>query len=318
MSILVYAENWNGRFKKWTFELLSYANHMAAQTNEEVIALVVGEVNTAELEQLAAYGASQVAVVKAAAALSDASYAAILAAAADEYSANFILLAHSLHGAAIAPRTAVKAHAAFACGINQLPESLNPFALSKRSFSGKTMAKIELPAGRKIISLVNNSIEVNPLNRPFVSKEFAPSVPVSSVQILDTQVQSGKVLLSEADIVVSGGRGMKSSDNWAPLEELAGLLGAATACSRPVSDEGWRPHHEHVGQTGKIIGPRLYFALGISGAIQHLAGVNSSKVIVAVNKDPEAPIFQAADYGIVGDVHKVIPQFIEAVKRIKS
>lgn len=318
MSILVYAENWNGRFKKWTFEVLSYANHIAAQTNAQVHALVIGTCDDSELQELARYGAASVLKVNAPAALSDAGYAGIIAAAAEECSANLILMANSLHGNAVAPRAAVRTKAAFASGISNLPESYSPFILAKRSFSGKTIATIELPSGRKLITLVNNSVEVKEYNLPLNTREFNPSVPLQQVQVIDTQVQSGKVLLSEADIVVSGGRGMKGPENWAPLEELAGLLGAATACSRPVSDEGWRPHHEHVGQTGKIIGPTLYFALGISGAIQHLAGVNSSKVIVAVNKDPEAPIFQAADYGIVGDVQKVIPQFIEAVKRIKS
>jgi len=319
MSILVFAENREGKFRKWSFELLAYATKLAEKSGSEVIALSLGNPAQEEMEKLALYGASKIIHVHAEQEnLIDASIVQILASVVDSTHPEVILMADSNLGKAVAPRIAARYQAAFASGVYDLPQSVEPFIVHKRTFSGKTITSLKLTTALKVLTLANNAVEPLVMNKKaeIVSMEIA--LPPSGLEIKSANLQTGKILLSDAEIVVSGGRGMKSPENWPPLEELAGLLGAATACSRPVSDEGWRPHSEHVGQTGKIIGPTLYIALGISGAIQHLAGVSSSKVIVAVNKDPEAPIFQAADYGIVGDVQKVLPQWIEAVKEIKK
>ena len=197
--------------------------------------------------------------------------------------------------------------------------SVEPFMVHKRVYSGSALANVVIKSSVKILTLMQNSFEIRENKVTPVIENFAPSgVPAAKTEVLEVQKQEGKVLLSEASVVVSGGRGMKSADNWGPLVELAGLLDAATACSRPISDEGWRPHDEHTGQTGKIIAPDLYIAIGISGATQHIAGVSSSKYIVAINTDKTAPIFEAAQYGIVGDASKVLPQLVEAVKQAKG
>ena len=229
-------------------------------------------------------------------------------------------MASGFTGKAIAPRLSARLKAGLVPYVTALPGSYDPFIVRKKTFSGKALADIEVKTAIKIITLIQNAFGLyeTPVSTEIL--DFTPEIPASAftTKVESTERFSGKVLLTEADIVVSAGRGMKGPENWGPVEELAGVLGAATACSRPVSDEGWRPHTEHVGQTGKIIAPDVYFALGISGAIQHVAGVSSSKLIVAVNKDPEAPIFSVADYGIVGDVQKVLPQLIMAVKELKA
>jgi electron transfer flavoprotein alpha subunit len=200
----------------------------------------------------------------------------------------------------------------------KLPVSVDPFTVVKKVFSGKAFATLILKTDVKILTLAQNSFEVVETGGSAAVESFAAEVGEVKTVVKDVQKQTGKILLNDAEIVVSGGRGMKSPDNWGPIEELAALLGAATACSRPVSDEGWRSHEEHTGQTGKIIAPNLYIAAGISGAIQHMAGISSSKCIVAINTDPDAPVFENADYGIVGDAMKVLPAFIEAVKEAKN
>lgn len=322
MSVLVYTENWDGKFKKSSFELASYAASLASQLNLPVAALSLGPVENGELSKLASYGVSRIlnSPDERFNALDNQAIAKAVAAAAETVQASIIVLAHNNLGKAVAPRLAVKLKAGLVSAVNGLPLSTEPFVVKKMLFTGKAFGMVEMLSEIKVITLSSNSFGM-------IENQMSPSPETFDAGMLDadfcTQVQqtskvTGKVLLSDADIVVSGGRGMKAAENWAPLEELAALLGAGTACSRPVSDEGWRPHSEHVGQTGKIVAPNLYFAFGISGAIQHLGGVSSSKVIVAVNKDPDAPIFEAADYGIVGDVFKVLPQFIEAVKEIKS
>jgi electron transfer flavoprotein alpha subunit len=322
MSVLVYTENWDGKFKKISFELVSYATSIANQLNLSVAALSLGPVDSGELSKLASYGVSRILnnPDERFNTLDNQAIAKAVAAAAESVQASIIVLAHNNLGKAVAPRLAVKLKAGLVSAVNGLPISTEPFVVKKMLFTGKAFGMVEMLSKIKVITLSSNSFGL-------VENLVTPSPEAFDAGILDadfcTQVQqtskvTGKVLLSDADIVISGGRGMKAAENWSSLEELASLLGAGTACSRPVSDEGWRPHSEHVGQTGKIIAPNLYFAFGISGAIQHLGGVSSSKVIVAVNKDPDAPIFEAADYGIVGDVFKVLPQFIEAVKEIKS
>jgi len=237
----------------------------------------------------------------------------------EKTSANVIILSNNNTGKAIAPRLSVKLKAGVGTSVNKLPLSIDPFVVCKRAFSGNAFAHLTIKTAIRIITLAQNSFELIERNRAAVIEDTIVNVDGNLIKtvVRDIQKTSGKILLSDASIVVSGGRGMKSPDNWGPLVDLAGLLGAATACSRPVSDEGWRGHEEHTGQTGKIISPNLYIAIGISGATQHLAGVSSSKYIVAINTDKDAPIFDVAQYGIVGDAMKVLPRMVEALKEMK-
>lgn len=322
MSILVYTENWEGKFKKLSFELISYANEMAKQLSTEVVALSLGNVEDAELRTLSNYGASKIVSVKndLLVNLANQPYAKVIAEVAQKENADVIVFAHNNSGKAIAPRVSVKLKAGLVSGVSEAPSNYNPFTVKKKAFTGKAFADIVIKTDIKIVSLAQNSFGIVEDVKDASIESFDPSLDASEfkTEVKEVKKIRGKVLLNDAEIVVSGGRGMKSPENWGPIEELAELLGAATACSRPVSDEDWRPHEEHVGQTGKIISPNLYFAFGISGAIQHLGGVSSSKVIVAVNTDKDAPIFEAADYGIIGDAQKVLPEMIEAVKVIKA
>ncbi len=318
MSILVYTENWDGKFKKLSFELVSYAAAIAKEMGSSVTALSVGDVADDELNKLANYGASKVLKLEddRFGSLDNKALSKAVAAAANKEGAKVVVFAHDNLGKALAPRVSVKLDAGLVSGVTALPSSFDPFVIKKKVFTGKAFANVQINADIKVITLSQNSFELVETGGSAAIEAFDAAVDDADFNTVvnETNKITGKVLLSDAEIVISGGRGMKSGDNWGGLEELADLLGAGMACSRPVSDEGWRSHTEHVGQTGKIIAPNLYFAFGISGAIQHLGGVSSSKVIVAINKDPEAPIFEAADYGIVGDVFKVIPQLIEGVK----
>ena len=318
MSILVYTENWDGKFKKLSFELVSYATAIANELGTTVTALSIGNVADDELNKLGNYGASKILNVSddRFAALDNGAVATAVAEAAKNEDAKVVVFAHNNLGKAVAPRVSVKLDGGLVSGVTALPVSTNPFVLKKKVFTGKAFATVQVNADVTVLTLSQNSYQLVETGATASIEAFSPQVADFATTVKETKKITGKVLLSDAEIVISGGRGMKSGDNWVQLEELADLLGAGLACSRPVSDEGWRSHDEHVGQTGKIIAPNLYFALGISGAIQHLGGVSSSKVIVAVNKDPEAPIFEAADYGIVGDVFKVLPQLIEGVKEM--
>lgn len=321
MAVLIYTENWDGQFKKLTFELASYGVSLAEQLQVPAIALSVGNVPDDSLIELGKYGVQKVLKVEddQFKTLDNRSYTKLIAEVADSVGASTILMAHNNVGKGLAPRVAVRLQAGLGSGVTGLPKQTSPFVVSKKVFSGKAFADLEIKADKRVLTLAQNAFEL--IENP-VDPSIEIFTPVDGYETLtkvkDVQKQSGKIILTDADIVVSGGRGMKSGDNWGPIEELAGILGAATACSRPVSDEGWRPHEEHTGQTGKIIAPNLYFAFGISGAIQHLAGVSSSKCLVAVNTDPDAPIFEAADYGIVGDAQQVLPELIKAVKEIKG
>jgi electron transfer flavoprotein alpha subunit len=231
-----------------------------------------------------------------------------------------VVLSNNITGKALAPRLSVRMKAGLGAGVSGLPISTEPFVVYKKVYSGNAFADIRILSEKKILTLSQNSFELveKQGNPGIINISVTPEAGTIKTVVKEVQKQTGKILLTDAEVVVSGGRGMKSPDNWGPLLELAELLGAATACSRPVSDEGWRPHEEHTGQTGKIIAPNLYFAIGISGATQHLAGVSSSKFIVAINSDKDAPIFEAAQYGIVGDAAKVLPKLVEAVKEIKG
>lgn len=322
MSVLVYTENWDGKFKKLSYEIVSFASAIAREIDVPVTALSIGHVSDEELKTLGKYGANKVLNVQddRFESLDNKALADAVTKAAETEDAKVVIFAHNGEGKAIAPRVSVKLNAGMVSGVIGLPVSVAPFVVRKKVFTGKAFANIHIKPDVRVITFAQNSYAVveNPVET--IIEAFDPQITDGefNTKVLDTHKITGKVLLTDAEIVVSGGRGMKGPENWGGLEELGNLLGAGMACSRPVSDEGWRPHEEHVGQTGKIIAPNVYFAFGISGAIQHLGGVSSSKIIVAINKDPEAPIFEAADYGIVGDAFKVIPQLIDAVKEMKA
>ena len=322
MSVLVYIENWDGKFKKLSFELISYAQGLAKQMNTSVVALSIGNVAEEELKKAGNYGALKVISVNdpKLIPLVNQAYASVISQVAVKEEASVLVFANNMTGKAVAPRVSARLKAGIVSGAVALPLSTEPFVIQKKIYTGKAYASVAIKSHVKIITLAQNSFGVAENHTDITIENFTPQLTDKdfATSVIETNKQTGKILLTDAEIVVSGGRGMKGPDFWAPIEELAVLLGGATACSRPVSDEGWRPHHEHVGQTGKIIAPNLYFALGISGAIQHLGGVSSSKIIVAVNKDKDAPIFEAANYGVVGDVVNVLPALINLIKELKA
>jgi len=323
MSVLVYVENAEGKFKKSTFEVVSYAKAVADLLNTDLTAISIGSVSKDELSALGKYGASKVLNVS-----SDKlktfvvqGYASVITEAAKKEDSDVLILANSFSGKGLAPRIAVKLQAGLADSAVELPQiENNSFLIKKTAFSGKAFALVELNSKIKVIALNPNSYQLTENSAEAKIEDFQPEIKDSDLKITVTDVvrATDKIALPDAELVVSAGRGLKGPENWAIIEELAEVLGAATACSKPVSDAGWRPHEEHVGQTGIAVSPNLYIAIGISGAIQHLAGVSSSKTIVVINKDPEAPFFKVADYGIVGDAFEVVPKLTEAIKAYKS
>ena len=324
MSVLVVVECADGEVKKSSLEVASYGAEVAAMLGTTATAIAVGEANATNLAKLGEQGITKV--------LHDAeprlkdfvnnAYTKLIATAAEQEQATIIVLANSNIGAAVGSRLSVRLKASLATNVVELPRTEGgQFVVKRGAFSGKAFSDVSLSGDRKIIAVKKNSTEAkHEAGKTAEVTSFAAQLTDADFADAPTQVimqdQAGGVLLPEADLVVSGGRGMKGPENWGLIEELAKALGAATACSKPVSDVDWRPHHEHVGQTGITVSPNLYIACGISGAIQHLAGVNSSKVIVVINKDPEAPFFKAADYGIVGDVFDVLPKLTAAVKAL--
>jgi electron transfer flavoprotein alpha subunit len=322
MAVLVFTENWDGKFKKISFELVSYAHQLAGMMGTHAVVLSIGNVPEDELSKLKHYGANKIIKVEDSRinGLVNKAYASIIAQVAEKESAGVVVFSHSFTGKALAPRVAVRLKAGLASGVNALPDAVQPFVIKKGVFTGKAIGHITIKSPVKVLTLFPNSIETVTADEAASIESFTPQLSDADFtsKVVDVKKVTDKILLTDAEVVVSGGRGMKGADKWAPLEELAGLLGAATACSRPVSDEGWRSHHEHVGQTGKIIGPNVYIALGISGAIQHLGGVSASKHIIAINTDKDAPIFETAEYGMIADVHQVLPRLVEAVKEAKK
>jgi len=323
MPVLVYAENADGKFKKSTFEVVSYAHAIAAQNNTSLIAISIGNVNAGDLALLGKYGAEKILNVpnEKLKNFINQAYASVIAEAAKKHSADIIVLSNSFSGRGLAPRIGAKLEAGVVDGAVSLPDQGNgKFTVKKTAFSGKAFAIVELTSAVKVISLTPNAYKVVETNAGGTVEDFTPDIVSSDLATVIKEIvrSTDKVSLPDADIVVSGGRGLKGPENWGMVEELADLLGAALACSKPVSDAGWRPHSEHVGQTGIAVSPNLYIAIGISGAIQHLAGVSSSKVIVVINKDAEAPFFKVADYGIVGDAFEVVPKLISAIKEYKA
>jgi electron transfer flavoprotein alpha subunit len=314
MAILVFVESTEGKIKKTSIEAVAYAQAMGGP----VTAIALGSVDKAEVESLGKYGASKVLHV-ADAKLDQAipqAYAGVIAKAMQDESADILVLANSSLGQPVAARIAARLGASLATNVVAVPDTSSGFVVKKSIYTGKAFCFQELTNQKKVIAIRKNAVDVAEVGgtAQIVDYQGGYSDSDFNVKIVSSEKASGHVLLPEANIVVSGGRGMKGPENWHILEELAAALNAATGCSKPVSDMGWRPHHEHVGQTGVKVAPQLYIAVGISGAIQHLAGVNSSKCIVVINKDPEAPFFKAADYGIVGDAFEIIPKLTEAIK----
>ncbi len=318
MAILVFAESNENQFKKSTLEAVSFAREVAANAGGPVIAVSIGNVQNPEI--LGNYGADEVVTVTGASDFSANVYATVLANICKEKNAKIVVISNTYSGKSIAGRVAANLGAGIVTNIVDYPDTNGGFKVKRSVFSGKAFAWVNMTSDVKVLAITPNSFETKTHGNSAVVN--AASIDTSSVASATTIAEvnkiTGKIPLTEAEIVVSGGRGMKGPENWGMIEELAGILGGATACSKPVSDMHWRPHSEHVGQTGITIKPNLYIAVGISGAIQHLAGVSSSKVIVAINKDPEAPFFKAADYGILGDAFEVLPKLIEAAKALKA
>ena len=322
MSVLVVIECANGEVKKSSLEAATYGSKVAQQMGTTATAVAIGDISEENLKHLGAQGIKKVLFDNDARLKNfvNLAYVKVIAAAAQKEDSKVIILSNTNIGAAIGSRLAVRLGASLATNVVALPEiSGNTFKVKRGVYSGKAFAEVNLTADKKIIAVKKNTIEVGHEAGEATVENFSASLTDADVAVAPKEViqQTGDILLPEADIVVSGGRGMKGPENWHLIEDLAKALGAATACSKPVADVDWRPHHEHVGQTGITVSPNLYIAIGISGAIQHLAGVNSSKVIVVINKDPEAPFFKAADYGIVGDAFEVVPKLIEAAKQLR-
>ncbi|WP_432712936.1 electron transfer flavoprotein subunit alpha/FixB family protein [Pedobacter sp.] len=323
MSVLVYIEQAEGKFKKSGFEAVSYAKAIADAQGTHLTAISIGNVGEGDLKELGKYGASKVLNVSTDQLKSfvNQAYASVIVDAATKENADIVVLSNSFSGKGLAPRIAVKLKAGLIDGAVTLPQLEDgKFSVKKTAFSGKAFAITEITAANKVIALNPNAFGVKESPVEVAIEDFAPEVKATDFAAIVKEIvrATDKVSLPDAELVVSAGRGLKGPENWGMIEELAELLGAATACSKPVSDADWRPHSEHVGQTGITVSPNLYLAIGISGAIQHLAGISSSKVIVVINKDPEAPFFKVADYGIVGDAFEVVPQLIEALKAHKG
>jgi electron transfer flavoprotein alpha subunit len=319
MSVIVFAETRDQQYKKSTLEAVSYGKEVAQKTGGKVIAVSIG--NAADPESLGNYGADEVITLHGAefTAFSPEVYAAGFAEVCKAHGGKTIVISNTYSGKSMAGRVAVLLQGSLATNVVDYPDTSSGFRVKRGVFSGKAFAFVNMQSDVKVIAITPNSVEIKTYGSNASVSSFQPSgLPVSSTKIENTQTVSGQIPLTEAEIVVSAGRGLKGPENWHMVEELATALGAATACSKPVSDMHWRPHSEHVGQTGITIKPNLYIAIGISGAIQHLAGVSSSKVIVVINKDAEAPFFKAADYGIVGDAFEVLPRLIQAAKASAS
>ncbi|WP_178990137.1 electron transfer flavoprotein subunit alpha/FixB family protein [Winogradskyella schleiferi] len=317
MSILVYTESENGKLKKAALEVVSYAKAIADQMGTSVTAVAV---NADNAETLGNYGASKVLLVKddSLKAFNAKKYAAIIENAAKNEGAKVVVVSSSANSKYLAPLLAVGLDAGYVANVVEAPSSVSPFTVKHSAFTNKAFANTEITTDVKIVGLSNNSFGLVDSGGSASVEGFSPSIPDSGVTVESVDKATDKVSIADAEIVVSGGRGLKGPENWGMIEELAEVLGAATACSKPVSDLGWRPHGEHVGQTGKPVASNLYIAIGISGAIQHLAGINASKVKVVINTDPEAPFFKAADYGVVGDAFEVVPKLIEKLKAFKA
>ena len=319
MSVLIIADLQDGHIKKSSNSVISYGGAIARQLGTEASVLVLGSCSE-DLSQLGNFGATKVYQVDDAslAVIDPKVYIQVIAAAVSSTGADIVVFGNNPTAKAVAPGLSAKLGAGLVAGACALPDTTNGFSVKKTVFSGKAFATVSILTDKKIITLQANSVSIAPVGGVAQVEKLSVSVPATARKVTGVKKTEGEVPLTEADVVVSGGRGMKGPEHWGVLLDLAKALKAGTACSRPVGDAHWRPHHEHVGQTGVQIAPNLYFALGISGAIQHLAGVNRSKVIVVINKDPEAPFFKAADYGIVGDLFEVVPRLTAAIEKLHA
>ncbi|MCZ8230445.1 electron transfer flavoprotein subunit alpha/FixB family protein [Flavobacterium sp.] len=319
MSILIYAESAEGKFKKVAFELASYAKKVAETLSTTVTAVTV---NAGDVSELSNYGVDKVLKVSndQLATFSAKAYADVIKQAAQKEGSKVVILSSTTDSIYLSSLVAVGLEAGFASNVVGLPVSTTPFQVKRTAFSNKAFNTTEISTEVKVLGIAKNSYGIFENASSLTEEDFNPTIDANDfgVKVTSVEKSSGKISIADADIVVSAGRGMKGPENWGMIEELAGVLGAATACSKPVSDLGWRPHGEHVGQTGKPVATNLYIAVGISGAIQHIAGINSSKVKVVINSDPEAPFFKVADYGIVGDAFEIVPQLIEKFKAFKA
>ncbi len=319
MSILIYAESAEGKFKKVAFELASYAKKVAESMGTTVTALTV---NTSDVSELSKFGVDKVIKVSndKLTAFNAKAYADVIKQAAEKEATKLVVLSSTTDSLYLAPLVAVGLNAGFASNVVALPVSTSPFQVKRTAFSNKAFNVTEIVTEVKVIAIGKNSFGLVESSSSLTEEDFSPALNDADfgVKVESVEKVSGKVTIADADIVVSAGRGMKGPENWGMIEELASVLGAATACSKPVSDIGWRPHSEHVGQTGKPVAANLYIAVGISGAIQHIAGINSSKVKVVINTDADAPFFKVADYGVVGDAFEVVPALIEKLKAFKA
>ena len=315
MSVLVYAESEGGKLKKVAFEVASYGKAVADQMGTEVIAVTF---NAADADALGNYGVSKVMNITVDGNFDAKIYASGIQHAASEAAAKVVVVSSSADSRYLTPLLAIGLEAGYATNVVAAPSSLSPFTVKRSAFTNKAFTQTEISSEIKIIGVSNNAFGLVENTTACTVEDFAPGLATSAITVESVDKATDKVTIADAEVVVSGGRGLKGPENWHLIEELASTLGAATACSKPVSDMGWRPHSEHVGQTGKPVASNLYIAIGVSGAIQHLAGINSSKVKVVINNDPEAPFFKAADYGIVGDAFEVVPQLIEKLKAFKA
>jgi electron transfer flavoprotein alpha subunit len=317
MSVLVFADSSEGKFKKTAFEVVSYGKKVAEQLGSNVVAVTI---NANNAEELYTYGAEKVISVSndSLSTFNAKAYSSVIEQVADTQNSSVVIVDSSINGLHIAPMIAVALEAGYASNVVEIPSSTSPFTVKRQAFSNKAFSNTIISTEKKVVGVAKNSygIHENAVNGS--TESFDATITASGVQSENVERVTGKVTIADADIVVSAGRGLKGPENWGMVEELAGVLGAATACSKPVSDLGWRPHGEHVGQTGKPVASNLYIAIGISGAIQHLAGINASKVKVVINTDPEAPFFKAADYGVVGDAFEVVPKLIKKLKAFKA
>ena len=315
MSVLVYAESEGRKLKKVAFEVASYGKAVADQMGIEVIAVTF---NVADADALGNYGVSKVINITVDGNFDAKIYASGIQEAASEAAAEVVVVSSSADSRYLTPLLAIGLEAGYATNVVTAPSSLSPFTVKRSAFTNKAFTQTEISSDVKIIGVSNNAFGLIENATACSVEDFTPGLATTAIKVESVDKATDKVTIADAEVVVSGGRGLKGPENWHLIEDLASTLGAATACSKPVSDMGWRPHSEHVGQTGKPVASNLYIAIGVSGAIQHLAGINSSKVKVVINNDPEAPFFKAADYGIVGDAFEVVPQLIEKLKAFKA
>lgn len=319
MSVLVYIESEEGKFKKAAFEVASYAREIAQKLSTQVTAVTF---NAEDVSELGTYGVDKVLKVNQDKLknFNAEAYADVLTQAAEKEQSKVIIVSQSANSKYLAPLLAVHLNAGYASNVVALPESTEPFVVKRTAFTNKAFNFTQIDTDVKLIGLSKNAFGLKENQAGATAEDFSPTLSAEdfSVNVTNVDKARDKVTIADAEIVVSGGRGLKGPENWGMIEEMADILGAATACSKPVSDMGWRPHGEHVGQTGKPVASSLYIAVGISGAIQHLAGINSSKVKVVINNDPEAPFFKAADYGVVGDAFEIVPKLNEKLKEFKA